>query len=77
MTDLEYDATLQGGTWYLWRAKRPGVLVACPSCAGIVLVEIDDVDPDGTMVQEFCCKRQVCTFRGRLRLKGWDSSGHS
>ena len=75
MTDLEYDTALAAGTWYLWRTARRRILVSCPACAGLVLVEVDDVNEDGTVMPEFSCKRSECTFKDEVRLRGWRSGG--
>lgn len=72
---MSYDATLVAGTWYLWKTARRRLLVSCPSCSGLVLFELDDLDDDGTLCQEFVCHRMGCSFRDQIRLEGWSREG--
>lgn len=75
MKYLEYDTALTAGTWYLWRAAGRRVIVSCPLCAGIAIVELDDIEEDGTVMAGFACKRLECDFSGDVSLKGWKSGG--
>jgi hypothetical protein len=66
-----HDRFLSAGTWYLWRTGKKKVFLACPTCAGIVMIELDDIDEDGTLVVPFLCRRKGCGFHDRIRLVGW------
>lgn len=71
MYECGYDQLLPAGTWYLWKTGKVKVFLACPSCAGVVVVELDDVNEDGTLVKTFRCHKRVCTFSGSIKLKEW------
>jgi hypothetical protein len=71
MWECGYDTLLPAGTWYLWKTGKAKVFLACPSCAGIVLIEIDDVNDDGTLVRAFKCRRRGCGFEDEVKLNGW------
>ena len=71
MRELRYDTALTAGTWYLWKTGKKRVFFACPDCSGIVLVELDNINEDGTLMTMFSCKRANCSFSDWIRMSGW------
>ena len=66
-----HDKFLAAGTWYLWKTGKRRVFLACPTCAGIVRIQLDDVNEDGTLVVPFACRRKGCGFDDQVQLEGW------
>lgn len=71
MRQCVQDTSLTAGTWYLWRTGRRKVFLACPICAGIVMIELDDLNEDGTLAVPFMCRRAKCGFHDEVQLVGW------
>ena len=71
MRQCAHDTSLTAGTWYLWRTGRRRVFLACPGCAGIVMIDLDDLNEDGTLTVPFQCRRTACGFRDEIQLSGW------
>lgn len=74
MVECPVDTALLPGSWYLWRTGKVRVFLSCPSCGGITLVSLDDVNDDGLLVSEFQCLRPLCGFHDGVKLLGWSSS---
>lgn len=71
MWNCGYDTLLPAGTWYLWKTGKTRVFLACPFCASIVMIELDDVNENGTIARSFKCRRRDCGFDDEIKLNGW------
>jgi predicted RNA-binding Zn-ribbon protein involved in translation (DUF1610 family) len=71
MVKCPMDTALQQGTWYLWRTGKKYVFLACPSCGGVVMINMDDINEDGTIVSGFQCRKRGCGFDDQITLLEW------
>jgi hypothetical protein len=67
------DTALAPGTWYFWKTGKKCVFLACPTCGGVVMINLDDINEDGTIVSRFQCRRRGCSFDDEITLVGWNS----
>ena len=72
MVKCQPDTALSAGTWYLWRTGKKRIFFACPSCGGVIMIQLDDVNEDGTIVTNFKCRRAGCTFDDQIKLIDWN-----
>lgn len=73
MVKCPYDTALVPGTWYLWQTGKKRVFLACPSCGGVAMIELDDLEEDGSILGGMKCRKLNCTFNDQITLIGWKS----
>ena len=49
---------------------KPGVLVSCPKCGCVALLD-HEVAADGTVKPSVVCPKEGCGFHDSVRLIGW------
>lgn len=73
MREFGEDRFLQPGTWSLWRTGKRRVLLACPLCGQITLINESEiaVADNGMVAETIKCKNKKCVFSDKVALVGW------
>ena len=73
MRVFTYDNHLQPGTWYLWKTGKRRILLACPTCGTITMIDEDEVSvsASGMVAEAIRCTNIRCYFGDKILLEGW------